>query len=166
MPDAASPYYHNLTQVRLTFKAPSRGLIGFQSELKTETRGSAIMHRVFDGYGPYVRGLDRKTRSVLVSQSTGSITAYALDMLQARGTLFVKPGDPTYVGHIIGECSRDSLYDMDVNPVKGKKLTNVRAAGNDEAVRLAPPRLFPLEEAVVYVASDELVEVRLCGSEL
>lgn len=147
-------------KVRLTFKAPSRGLIGFQSELKTETRGSAIMHRVFDGYGAYVRGLDRKQRSVLVSQATGAITAYALDLLQARGTLFVRPGDPTYVGHIIGECSRDSAYDMDVNPVKGKKLTNVRAAGNDEAVRLPPPRTFPLEEAIVYVASDELVEVR------
>lgn len=108
-------------KVRLTFKAPSRGLIGFQSELKTESRGSAVMHRVFDAYGPYIRGLDRKPRAVMVSNCTGQITAYALDSLQARGQLFVKPGEPTYGGHIIGECSKDSLYDMEVNCTKGKK---------------------------------------------
>ena len=108
-------------KVRLTFKAPSRGLIGFQSELKTDSRGSAVMHRVFDSYGPYVRGLDRKPRAVMVSNGSGQITAYALDSLQARGQLFVKPGEPTYGGHIIGECSKDSLYDMEVNCTKGKK---------------------------------------------
>jgi GTP-binding protein len=95
----------------------------------------------------------------MVSNCQGQITAYALDTLQARGQLFVKPGDPTYNGQIIGECSRDSLYDMDVNPVKAKQLTNIRAAGTDEKVRLPPCRVFPLEEAVVYVAQDELVEV-------
>ena len=121
--------------MRLTFRAPSRGLIGFQSELKTETRGSAMIHRIFDGYGPYIRGLDRKPRAVMVSNGPGQITAYALDNVQSRGTLFVKPGDATYTGHIVGECSRDSMFDMDVNVVRGKKLTNIRASGTDEAVR-------------------------------
>jgi len=146
-------------KVRLTFSAPSRGLIGFQSELKTESRGTATLHRVFEEYGTYVRGLERKPRAVMVSNAPGQITAYALDALQARGQLFAAPGQQTYVGHIIGECSRDSMYDMDVNPVKAKKLTNIRAAGKDDAVSLAPPRVFSLEEAIVYVAPDELVEV-------
>jgi GTP-binding protein len=101
-------------KTRLTFRAPSRGLIGFQSELKTETRGSATVHRIFDGYGPYIRGLDRKPRAVMVSNGPGQITAYALDGIQSRGVLFVKPGEPTYCGHIVGECSRDSMYDMEV----------------------------------------------------
>ena len=146
-------------RARLTFTAPSRGLIGFQSELKTESRGTATMHRTFDSYGPYVRGLERKPRAAVVSNCAGQVTAYALDALQARGTLFVRPGDATYGGHVIGEASRDSLYDMEVNPVKAKKLTNIRAAGKDDAVNLAPPRAFSLEEAIVYVAPDELVEV-------
>ena len=146
-------------RARLTFSAPSRGLIGFQSELKTESRGTAAMHRTFDGYGPFVRGLERKPRAAIVANCAGQVTAYALDALQARGTLFVKPGDATYGGAVIGEASRDSLYDMEVNPVKGKKLTNIRAAGKDDAVSLAPPRAFSLEEAIVYVAPDELVEV-------
>lgn len=149
----------NSGKVRLTFTAPSRGLIGFTSELKTESRGTATIHRVFDGYGPAVRGLDRKPRAVLVSNCSGQISAYALDTLQARGTLFVTPGQQTYMGHIVGESSRDSMYDMNVNPVKGKKLTNVRAVGHDEAIRLQPPRQFSLEEAIVWVAPDELVEV-------
>ena len=146
-------------RARLTFTAPSRGLIGFQSELKTESRGTATMHRTFDAYGPYVRGLERKPRAAVVSNCAGQVTAYALDALQARGTLFVRPGDATYGGHVIGEASRDSLYDMEVNPVKAKKLTNIRAAGKDDAVNLAPPRAFSLEDAIVYVAPDELVEV-------
>ena len=94
-----------------------------------------MIHRIFDGYGPYIRGLDRKPRAVMVSNGPGQITAYALDNVQSRGTLFVKPGDATYSGHIVGECSRDSVFDMDVNVVKGKKLTNIRASGTDEAVR-------------------------------
>ena len=147
-------------KVRLSFRAPSRGLIGFQaregrkgigsapllpqpllplpllqSELKTETRGSAMIHRIFDGYGPYLRGLDRKPRCVMVSNGPGQITAYSLDNVQSRGVLFVRPGEQTYAGHIVGECSRDSLYDMDVNVVRPKKLTNIRAAGADDAVR-------------------------------
>jgi len=149
----------NEGKARITFYAPSRGLLGLTSELKTDSRGTATMHRVFDAYGPYLRGLDRKPRAVMVSNAAGPITAYALDGLQARGTLFVTPGSPTYVGHVIGECSRDSLYDMNVNPVRAKKLTNVRATGHDDAIRLSPPRAFSLEEAIVWVAPDELVEV-------
>jgi GTP-binding protein len=144
---------------RLSFRAPSRGLIGFQSELKTESRGTATIHRVFDTYGPYVKDLDRKPKAAMVSNSPGQITAYALDSLQARGQLFVKPGDQTYIGHIVGECSRESNYDLDVNPVRAKKLTNMRASGTDEAVRLPPPKIFSLEEAIVYVSPDELVEI-------
>jgi GTP-binding protein len=144
---------------RLTFTAPSRGLIGFQSELKTESRGTATIHRTFDSYGEYIKGMERKPRAVLVSAASGQITAYALDTLQQRGLLFVKPGDMAYGGMILGECSRDSLFDMEVNPTKGKKLTNVRASGTDDAIRLSPPKVFSLEEAIVYVAPDELVEV-------
>lgn len=149
----------NSGKSRLSFVAPSRGLIGFQSEVKTESRGTATIHRVFDAYGEYIKGLERKPRASLVSNTTGQITAYALDTLQARGTLFCKPGEQTYGGHILGECSRDSLFDMEVNPVRAKKLTNVRANGHEDAIRLSPPRIFSLEEAIVYVAPDELVEV-------
>lgn len=149
----------NSGKSRLSFTAPSRGLIGFQSEVKTESRGTATIHRVFDAYGEYIKGLERKPRAVLVSNTTGQITAYALDTLQARGTLFIKPGEATYGGHILGECSRDSLFDMEVNPVRAKKLTNVRASGHEDAIRLSPPKVFSLEEAIVYVAPDELVEV-------
>jgi GTP-binding protein len=145
-------------KVRLNFLTPSRGLIGFQSEIKTDSRGTAVLHRRFESYGDYIPELERKARGVMCSNTTGSITAYALDSLQVRGQLFVAPGTDTYMGHIIGECSKDDR-DMDVNPVKAKKLTNIRSAGNDEQVRLSPPRLFSLEEAIVYVAPDELVEV-------
>jgi GTP-binding protein len=145
-------------KVRLNFLAPSRGLIGFQSEIKTDSRGTAVMHRRFEEYGEYQPGLERKPRGVMCANCAGQITAYALDGLQVRGQLFVAPGDATYMGMIVGECSKEDR-DMDVNPVRAKKLTNIRSAGNDEQVRLSPPRLFSLEEAIVYVAPDELVEV-------
>jgi len=131
---------------------------GLQSELKTETRGTAVLNRRFLEYGPYLLELERKGRGVLVSASDGNVTAYALRDLEPRGSLFVSPGTPTYVGHIIGECSKDDR-DMDVNPVKAKKLTNIRAAGMDEAIRLTPPRQFSLEDALCYCAPDELVEI-------
>jgi GTP-binding protein len=145
-------------KARLEFHGPSRGLIGVQSELKSETRGTAVLNRRFDEYGPFVPGLERKPRGVLVSTTNGGITAFALDTLQTRGTLFIQPGEETYSGHIIGENSKDDK-DMEVNPVKAKKLTNIRAAGAEEQIRLSPPRLFSLEEAIVYVAPEELVEV-------
>jgi len=131
---------------------------GLQSELKTETRGTAVLNRKFEGYGPYLLELERKSRGVMVSAAQGSITAYALRDLEPRGTLFVGPGTETYVGHVIGECSKMDK-DMDVNPVKAKKLTNIRAAGVDEAIRLTPPRVFSLEDALCYCAPDELVEI-------
>ena len=145
-------------KARLNFLTPSRGLIGFQSEIKTDSRGTAVMHRRFEEYGEYIPGLERKPRGVMCANCSGVITSYALDSLQVRGQLFVAPGDATYMGMIIGECSKDDK-DMDVNPVRAKKLTNIRSAGNDEQVRLSPPRLFSLEEAIVFVAPDELVEV-------
>lgn len=145
-------------KTRLEFHGPSRGLIGVQSELKSETRGTAVLNRRFEEYGPYIKGLERKPRGVLVSNTNGAITAFALDTLQARGTLFVGPGEDTYSGHIIGENAKDDK-DLEVNPVKAKKLTNIRAAGAEEMIRLTTPRLFSLEEAIVYVAPDELVEV-------
>ena len=135
-------------KVRLEFYAPSRGLIGLQSELKTDTRGTAVLNRVFEGYGPYLSALNRKDRGVLVSNTAGNITSYALRDLEPRGQLFVGPGEATYCGHVIGECSKDDR-DLDVNPVKAKKLTNVRASGMDEAIRLSPPRIFSLEDAIV-----------------
>ena len=145
-------------KARLEFFAPSRGLLGLQSELKTETRGTAVLHRRFDSYGPYQIELERKGRGVMVSTSDGNVTSYALRDLEPRGVLFVTPGEATYVGHVIGECSKDDR-DMDVNPVKAKKLTNVRAVGKEDAISLSPPRLFSLEDAIVYCAPDELVEV-------
>jgi GTP-binding protein len=145
-------------KARIEFNGPSRGLIGLQSELKSETRGTAVLNRRFEEYGPYVAGLERKPRGVLVSTTSGAITAFALDALQARGTLFVGPGEDTYSGAIIGENSKENR-DMEVNPVRAKKLTNIRSAGAEEMIRLSPPRLFSLEEAIVYVAPDELVEV-------
>ncbi len=145
-------------KARLEFFAPSRGLLGLQSELKTETRGTAVLHRRFDSYGPYLVELERKGRGVMCSVCDGNVTSYALRDLEPRGVLFVSPGEATYTGHVIGECSKDDR-DMDVNPVKAKKLTNVRAVGKDDAISLSPPRAFSLEDAIVYCAPDELVEV-------
>ena len=119
-----------------------------QSELKTDTRGTAVLNRIFDGYGPYLSALNRKDRGVLVSNCAGNVTSYALRDLEPRGVLFVSPGEATYCGHVIGECSKDDR-DLDVNPVKAKKLTNVRASGMDEAIRLSPPRVLSLEDAIV-----------------
>jgi len=116
------------------------------------------LNRRFLEYGPYLLELERKGRGVMVSATDGTITAYALRDLEPRGSLFVTPGTHTYTGHIIGECSKDDR-DMDINPVKAKKLTNIRAAGMDEAIRLTPPRQFSLEDALCYCAPDELVEI-------
>jgi GTP-binding protein len=117
-----------------------------------------VLHRRFDGYGPYLVELERKARGVLCSVTDGNVTAYALRDLEPRGVLFVSPGDATYQGHVIGESSKDDR-DLDVNPVKAKKLTNVRAVGKDDAISLSPPRAFSLEDAIVYCAPDELVEI-------
>ena len=144
-------------KVRLTFHIPSRGLIGYHGEFLTDTRGSGIMNRLFAGYGPWVGQMEGRRNGSLISSADGVAIQYSLWYLQERGTLFVDPGDKVYVGLILGEHSRDS--DLDVNPIKEKKLTNIRAAGKDEAMLLIPPRRMSLEQAIAYIEDDELVEV-------
>lgn len=145
-------------RVRLDYMIPSRGLIGFQTEFRTLTRGSGLMHHVFDHYGPVVqRELGRRLRGVLVSNAQGTALAYALFNLQERGRLCIGPGDEVYEGMIVGIHNRDN--DLVVNPLKGKKLTNIRAAGKDENVVLTPPIRFTLEQAMEFIDEDELIEV-------
>ncbi|MBV9654814.1 MAG: translational GTPase TypA [Acetobacteraceae bacterium] len=144
-------------KVRLTFRMPSRGLIGYHGEFLTDTRGSGVMNRLFAGFGPWRGPIEGRRNGSLISNADGEAVQYALFSLQERGALFVNPGDKVYVGMIIGEHSRDN--DLDVNPIKEKKLTNIRAAGKDEALLLTPPRRMSLEQAIAYVEDDELVEV-------
>jgi GTP-binding protein len=144
-------------KTRITVIAPSRGLIGYHGIFLTETRGTGTMNRIFHSYGPYVGKLEGRTKGVLISTEKGTSVAYALWNLEERGELFIEPGVPIYQGMIIGEHSRDN--DLEVNPLKSKQLTNVRAAGKDEAVKLTPPRLMTLEQAIAYIEEDELVEV-------
>jgi GTP-binding protein len=144
-------------KLRLTFLVPSRGLIGYHGEFLTDTRGTGIMNRLFAGYGPWKGQLEGRRNGSLISNSDGEAVHYALWYLQERGTLFVNPGDKVYEGMILGEHSRGS--DLDVNPIKEKKLTNIRAAGKDDAMLLIPPRRMSLEQAIAYVEDDELVEV-------
>ncbi|XP_078428306.1 elongation factor family protein [Wolffia australiana] len=151
------PVPGSLDRTRLMLTCPSRGLVGYRSVFSSDTRGTGFMHRAFLNYAKYRGALGNVRKGVLVSVGNGGITSHALMSLEARGTLFVSPGMETYEGMIVGEHSRDS--DLDVNPVRMKELTNVRAASKDENVRLSPPRLMTLEEAIGYVASDELIEV-------
>jgi GTP-binding protein len=144
-------------KVRVTFLAPSRGLIGYHGEFMTATRGTGIMNRAFAAYAPYKGPIQGRRTGVLISNADGPAVAYALWNLEERGTIFINPGDKVYDGMIIGEHSRGN--DLDVNPLKAKQLTNIRAAGKDEAVRLTPPRIMSLEQALAYIADDELVEV-------
>ncbi len=144
-------------KVRLTFYMPSRGLIGYHGEFLTDTRGSGIMNRMFRGYGAWKGVIEGRRNGSLISSADGEAIQYALWYLQERGQLFVDPGDKVYVGLILGEHSRGS--DLDVNPIKEKKLTNIRAAGKDEAMLLIPPRRMSLEQAIAYIEDDELVEV-------
>ena len=144
-------------KLRLTFLIPSRGLIGYHGEFLTDTRGTGIMNRLFAGYGAWRGPIEGRSRGSLISNADGEAIHYALFYLQERGALFVQPGDKVYVGMILGEHSRGS--DLDVNPIKEKKLTNIRAAGKDDAMLLTPPRRMSLEQAIAYVEDDELVEV-------
>ncbi|MGE4112173.1 MAG: translational GTPase TypA [Burkholderiales bacterium] len=144
-------------RVRLDYRIPARGLIGFQSDFLTMTRGTGIMSHVFDDYGPMKPDMEERRNGVLVSAEDGNAVAYALWKLQERGRMFVSPGDPLYEGIVIGIHSRDN--DLVVNPIKGKQLTNVRASGTDEAVRLVPPIQVTLESAIEFIADDELVEI-------
>ncbi len=144
-------------RVRLDYRIPARGLIGFQSDFLTMTRGTGIMSHVFDDYGPMKPEIAERRNGVLISAEAGAAVAYALWKLQERGRMIVSPGDPLYEGIIIGLHSRDN--DLVVNPIKGKQLTNVRASGTDEAVRLTPPIQITLESAIELIADDELVEI-------
>lgn len=144
-------------RTRLEYHIPARGLIGFQNEFLTLTRGTGIMAHVFDDYAPIKPDLPGRRNGVLVSQDNGEAVAYALWNLEDRGRMFVSPGDKIYEGMIIGIHSRDN--DLVVNPLKGKKLTNIRASGTDEAVRLTPPIKLTLESAVEFIDDDELVEL-------
>lgn len=144
-------------KTRISLMSPSRSLIGYQGEFLTDTRGSGVLNRVFSHYEPYKGAIDAGRKGVLVSNSDGETAAYALWNLEERGTMFVGAGEKTYQGMIIGENSRSD--DLDVNPMKAKQLTNVRASGKDEAVRLTPPRRPTLEQAIAYIEEDELVEV-------
>jgi GTP-binding protein len=144
-------------KVRMTFNIPSRGLIGYHNEFLTDTRGTGIMNRLFAGYGPWKGPIEGRRAGSLISTEAGEAVQYALWYIQERGTMFVSPGEKVYQGMILGEHSRES--DLEVNPIKEKKLTNIRAAGKDEAMLLIPPRKMSLEQAIAYVEDDEFVEV-------
>ena len=144
-------------KTRLVFHAPTRGLIGYHGRFLTETRGTGVLNRVFHAYAPHAGAIAERRNGVLISTATGKAVAYALWQLEDRGPMFISPGDAVYPGMIIGEHARGT--DLEVNPLKSKQLTNIRAAGKDDAVRLTPPRSLVLEPAIAYIADDELVEV-------
>jgi GTP-binding protein len=144
-------------KTRLVFLTPSRALIGYHGEFMTDTRGTGIMNKLFNSYAPYKGPIQGRRNGVLISLEQGKAVAYALWYLEERGPLFINPGEAVYGGMIIGEHARGS--DLDVNPLKSKQLTNVRASGKDENVLLTPPIKMTLEKAIAYIEDDELVEV-------
>jgi len=143
--------------IRLEFVIPARGLIGLRGEVLTETRGTAVMTHTFHEYAPWKGEIPGRKNGALIAMENGETTAYSLDALQPRGTLFIGSGAEVYGGMIIGQHSKDN--DLDVNPCKGKKLTNVRASGSDDAIKLTPPRIMTLEQALEFIDDDELVEI-------
>ncbi|KJZ20037.1 translational GTPase TypA [Loktanella sp. S4079] len=144
-------------KTRIIAHVPSRGLIGYHGEFLTDTRGSGVLNRIFHGTTPYKGKIEGRRQGVLISMENGTSVAFALWNLEDRGKMFIGAQEPVYQGMIIGEHSREN--DLEVNPLKGKKLTNVRASGTDEAVRLTPPTIMSLEQAIAYIDDDELVEV-------
>ena len=144
-------------RLRLVFYAPTRGLIGYQGELLTDTRGTAIMNRLFHDYAPYKGEIQGRRNGVLISNDQGEAVAYAMCKLEDRGPMMIEPGGKVYEGMIVGEHTRDN--DLEVNVLKGKQLTNIRTTSKDEAVRLTPPIRMTLEKALAYIEDDELVEV-------
>lgn len=144
-------------KTRIIAHVPSRGLIGYHGEFLTDTRGSGVLNRLFYGMTPFKGKIDGRRQGVLISMENGSSVAFALWNLEDRGKMFIGAQEAVYQGMIIGEHSREN--DLEVNPLKGKKLTNVRASGTDEAVRLTPPTIMSLEQAIAYIDNDELVEV-------
>jgi GTP-binding protein len=144
-------------KTRIIAHVPSRGLIGYHGQFLTDTRGTGVLNRIFHGWAPHKGPIEGRRVGVMISMENGVSVAYALWNLEERGKLFIGAQEQVYEGMIIGEHSRDN--DLEVNPLKGKKLTNIRASGTDEAVRLTPPVRMSLEEAIAYVEDDELVEV-------
>ena len=142
---------------RLVFNVPTRGLIGYQGELLTDTRGTAVMNRLFHSYAPHKGHIEGRRNGVLLSNGDGEATTYALFYLQPRGSLMIDPQTKVYGGMIIGQHTRDN--DLEVNVREGKKLSNVRAAGKDDALILTPPMKMTLERAMSYIQDDELVEI-------
>ncbi len=145
------------SKVRLSFTAPSRGLIGYHGEFLSDTRGTGIMNRLFDSYGPWKGPIAGRANGVLISTETGEAVGYALGYLEERGELMVVPGEAIYAGMIVGENAKSD--DLEVNPLKSKALTNFRASGKDDALRLSPPKRLTLEQAIAYIDEDEQVEV-------
>ena len=148
---------HGTGRVRLEYRIPARGLIGYRSEFLTDTKGAGLLNHLFDGWESWQGEIPHRGTGALVSDRGGRATAYAIDHLQPRGELFVRPGDQAYEGMIVGEHARDN--DLDVNITKEKKLTNMRSSTSDEGIRLTPPRLMSLEQALEWIREDELVEV-------
>ncbi len=144
-------------KTRITFSAPSRGLIGYHGEFLSDTRGTGIMNRLFEKYGPHRGVIEGRKCGVLISNGNGDAVAYALGPLEERGILFVSPGEALYEGMIIGENAKPD--DLEVNPMKSKQLTNFRSTGKDDAIRLTPPKVMTLEQAIAYIDDDEMVEV-------
>jgi GTP-binding protein len=155
---------HGTGRVRMEFRIPARGLIGFRSQFLTDTRGTGIMNHLFAGWEPWHGAIPSRATGALVADRTGVATAYAIANLQERGEIFISPGQPVYEGMIIGENARAS--DMDVNVCKEKKQTNMRASSADEAIRLIPPRILGLEQAIEFINDDELVEITPKGIRL
>ncbi|HEY7216343.1 MAG TPA: translational GTPase TypA [Thermoanaerobaculia bacterium] len=155
---------HGSGRVRMEFRVPSRGLIGFRSEFLTDTRGTGIMNHLFDGWDDWQGDIAHRVNGALVADRPGRATAYAIEGLQPRGELFVSPGDEVYEGMVVGENARPN--DLDVNITREKKLTNMRASGSDDAIRLVPPRMMNLEQALEFIRGDELVEVTPSSSRL
>ena len=148
---------HGSGRVKMEFRIPARGLIGFRSTFLTETKGTGIMNHLFAGWEPWHGPIPSRETGALVADRTGVATAYALANLQERGVIFIEPGTTVYEGMMIGENSRDN--DLDVNVTKEKKQSNMRASGADEAIRLVPPHIMGLEQAIEFINDDELVEV-------
>ncbi|HLF50202.1 MAG TPA: translational GTPase TypA [Methylomirabilota bacterium] len=148
---------HGTGRVRLEYRIPARGLIGYRSEFLTDTRGTGLLNHLFDGWDEWQGDIPHRANGALVADRTGKTTSYAIDHLQPRGVLFLGPGEPVYEGQVVGEHSRDS--DLDVNITKEKKQTNVRSSTSDEAVRLTPPRTMNLEQSLEWIREDELLEI-------
>jgi GTP-binding protein len=150
-------HHYDDGRTRMEYIVSSRALLGFRNQFLTETRGTGIINFSFHGYEPYKGEIVMRNKGALVSMEKGEATSYALNLLQERGTLFIKPGDKVYDGMIIGENSRDS--DMSVNPCKTKKLTNMRSSGTDDLVHIEPPRQMTLERCMEWIMPDELIEI-------